>query len=419
MEKRSRKRVGAGFSKRESKVKVMKACGIVAEYNPFHNGHAYHLEEARKQTGAEVIIVVMSGNFLQRGEPAIIDKWSRAELALKGGADLVVELPVDYSVQPADFFAEGAVAILNALGCEAISFGSELGEGDSFKKAARVYMENKQIIDNAFKKQMKQSDHYAKNLSRVIQDLYPDFPVDLSQPNNTLGFSYAKEIIRHNYPLMLHSVKRLHSDYHEDKLNPSLKIGSATAIRNVLTDDSQDKARVKSYVSEETYTMLQSEQLVTWEDLFPYLRYQITVQSLSDLRSIYLMEEGLQYRVKEKIEDAASMTDFMERMKTKQLTWTRLQRICYHIMMNNKKVDMARRKHLMPAVRLLGFNSKGQQYIGEKKRAFKVELTSNVRKKQADVFYEDIRAGSVYRLASLNKIRHQDYYRKPVNLIDK
>lgn len=397
----------------------MKACGIVAEYNPFHNGHAYQLEEARKQTGADVIIVVMSGNFLQRGEPAIIDKWSRAELALKAGADLVVELPVDFSVQPADFFAEGAVAILNALGCDVISFGSELGNSDAFKQAAIDYLENEQTINETFKAQMKQSEHYAKNFSRVLEGLYKDFPVDLSQPNNVLGFSYAKEITRNQYPMHLHTVKRLHSDYHEDSLNPSLAIGSATAIRKVLNNHSQDWSRVKSYVPEETYAMLQSEKLVTWDDLFPYLRYQITLQSVPDLRAIYLMEEGLQYRIKDKIEEAASMTEFLERLKTKQLTWTRLQRICYHILMNNKKADMKFRQQKISTVRLLGFNSNGQKYMNENKDKFGVTIVSNIRKKQADMFYEDIRAGLVYRLASVNEIKHQDYYRKPVKLIDK
>lgn len=397
----------------------MKACGIVAEYNPFHNGHAYQLEEARKQTGADVIIVVMSGNFLQRGEPAIIDKWSRAELALKAGADLVVELPVDFSVQPADFFAEGAVAILNALGCDVISFGSELGNSEAFKQAAEDYLENEQTINETFKSQMKQSEHYAKNFSRVLKGLYKDFPVDLSQPNNVLGFSYAKEIIRNQYPMLLHTVKRLHSDYHEDSLNPSLAIGSATAIRKVLNDQSQDWGRVKSYVPKETFEMLQSEKLVTWDDLFPYLRYQITLQSVSNLLDIYLMEEGLQYRIKEKIGEAASMTEFLERLKTKQLTWTRLQRICYHIIMNNKKADMKFRQQKISTVRLLGFNSNGQKYMNENKDKFGVTIVSNIRKKQADMFYEDIRAGLVYRLASVNEIKHQDYYRKPVKLIDK
>lgn len=397
----------------------MKACGVIAEYNPFHNGHAYHLEEARKQTGADVMVVVMSGNFLQRGEPAIIDKWSRAELAITAGADLVVELPVDYSVQPADYFAEGAVSVLNALGCNVISFGSEQGESEAFKKAAEEYLENEQVINEKFKCQMKQSEHYAKNFSRVLDELYEDFPVDLSRPNNVLGFSYAKEIIRHEYPIKLHTVHRLHSDYNEVILNPAVAIGSATAIRKILTDETGNWDQIKKYVPEETFKFLQSERLVTWNDFFPYLRYQIAVQSLSELQSIYLMEEGLQYRIKEKIGQAASMTEFLELLKTKQLTWTRLQRICYHILMNNKKSDIKKRQKKIPAVRLLGFNAVGQRYMNEHKAEFSIPLVSNVKKKQAGLFYEDIRAGSVYRLASIEEIKHQDYYRKPVNLIDK
>lgn len=396
----------------------MKACGIIAEYNPFHNGHAYQLKEARKETEADVIIVVMSGNFLQRGEPAIIDKWSRAELAIKGGADLVVELPVDFSVQPADVFAEGAVAILNGLNCEVISFGSESGNSEAFKQAAEEYLANEKAINEAFKLRMKQSDHYAKNFSRVLTELYEDFPLDLSRPNNVLGFSYAKEVCKNEYPIDLHTVKRLHSEYDDEELDSSVSIGSATAIRKLLASNTQPWSQISQYVPESTLKVLESVKLMDWDAFFPYLRYQITVQSVSDLQSIYLMEEGLHYRFKDKIDKAQSMTDFLKQMKTKQLTWTRLQRICYHILMNNKKRQMNQRRAGKKAVRLLAFNSQGQKYMNENKERFKLTLVSNIRKKQAELFSEDIRAGLVYKLASGSEGQHQDYYRKPVKLID-
>lgn len=397
----------------------MRACGIIAEYNPFHNGHAYQLEQARKETAADILIVVMSGNFLQRGEPAIIDKWRRAELAIKGGADLVVELPVDYSVQPADVFAEGAVAILNGLNCDVISFGSESGSSNAFQQAAEEYLENEETINQAFKEHMKQSDHYAKNFSRTLDELYEGFPLDISRPNNVLGFSYAKEIYKNAYPIDLHTVKRLHSNYDDEQLNSSVNIGSATAIRKILASDRQAWSQISQYVPEATLKALESEKLMTWDAFFPYLRYQITVQSLTDLQSIYLMEEGLQYRFKDKIDKAQSMTDFLRKMKTKQLTWTRLQRICYHILMNNKKEQMKQRRTKYSAVRLLAFNSRGQKYMNENKEVFDLTIVSNIRKKQADLFSEDIRAGLVYRLASGSEGEHQDYYRKPVKLIDK
>lgn len=396
----------------------MRVCGIVAEYNPFHNGHQYHLEETRKKLKADVIIVVMSGNFLQRGEPAIVDKWSRARAALMNGADMVVELPTDFSVQPADFFAEGAVSILNSLGCDLISFGSEDGNSHAFREAADLYIENETELDDLFKQAHQQEKTYARNFSDVINTYFDQFPLDLTQPNNMLGFAYAKEIRRNRYDMTIETVPRKNSHYHDHELHSSFSIASATAIRRILIEKQQACTSVESFVPAEMYEALNSQPLISWEDLFLLLNYRLSVMSVEELSQIYLMETGLEYRLKEKINEAVSMKEFIEAVKTKQLTWVSLQRICCHILMNNTKQNMNMSEKKIDAVRLLGFTEAGRDYIGRHKKEWPVNLVSNLNKRNAANFKQDIKAGHIYRLADKEQIRHQDFYTKPINFID-
>jgi len=396
----------------------MRVCGIVAEYNPFHNGHQYHLEETRKKLKADIIIVVMSGNFLQRGEPAIVDKWSRARAALMNGADIVVELPTDFSVQPADFFAEGAVSVLNGLGCDLISFGSESGNSQAFREAADLYLENEAELDDLFRQAHQQKQTYAQNFSDVINTYFSQFPLDLTQPNNMLGFAYAKEIRRNGYDMSIQTVPRKNSHYNDNELDSSFSIASATAIRRTLLEKRDAFTAVETFVPAEMYDVLKNHPLISWENLFRLLDYRISVMSIKELSQIYLMEKGLEYRLKEKISDAVSMKEFIESVKTRQLTWVSLQRICCHILLNNTKqaINMAEKR--IEAVRLLGFTEAGRGYIGKHKNEWSIKLVSNLNKRTAPNFEQDIKAGHIYRLADKEQINHQDFYTKPINFID-
>ncbi|EXJ22864.1 UPF0348 protein family [Alkalibacterium sp. AK22] len=398
---------------------MMKVCGVIAEYNPFHNGHRHHLEEARRQTGADIIIVVMSGNFLQRGEPAIVDKWVRAEAALTYGADIVVELPVDHCVQPADHFAEAGVSILAGLGCELISFGSEAGEASSFTRAADLYLTHEEAINKELTATYKQDMTYAQNFSRVMSRFFQDFPIDLLQPNNILGFAYAKAIVRRNYPINLHTIPRLKSHYHDQSLDKEGTVASATAIRRNLLEEKFSAELASRYMPDLMTTYIKERPLVSWEAFFPLLNHQLIILPEEQLMETYLMETGLEYRLKNKIKEARSMQEFMENMKTRQVSWTTLQRLCLHVLLGNKTVEMHKRMRSIEAVRLLGFNASGRRYISKAKKTFQIELVSNVNKKTARMIEQDILAGEVYRLADKNRIRHQDFYTSPLNLIDK
>ena len=183
----------------------MKACGIIVEYNPFHNGHRYHAQQARQQSGAEVVIAIMSGNFLQRGEPALLDKWARAEEALQNGVDLVIELPTAWSVQSADYFAKGGIKLLQALQCESLCFGTDSTSAIDYAAFGQFVQENQSLIDQTFHALTDKQLSYPQKMTAVFRQVYPESRFDFSSPNHILGMSYAKENATYPTPMTLAS----------------------------------------------------------------------------------------------------------------------------------------------------------------------------------------------------------------------
>ncbi|WP_192982268.1 nucleotidyltransferase [Marinilactibacillus psychrotolerans] len=394
----------------------MEACGIIAEYNPFHNGHLYQLQEAKKRTGAEVIIVVMSGNFLQRGEPAIVDKWKRAQLALAGGADLIVELPVSYSVQPADLFAKGAIEILAGLGCASLSFGAESGNGETFKKAAKLLIEYSEDIDYQFKKQNEKGKPYAVRMEQAIAAVIPSFPINLSKPNNQLGLAYAKENYFHGDIFHFEVIGRKQADYHDVNLPNNTTIASATAIRKQLLNP-LNVQKSSRFMPAKSLELLDQSQLINWNNYWHLLKYQIISSSLDELQKIYQMEEGLENRLKKAAQSADSFERFIQTVKNKRMTRTRLQRLCIYVLLQIKQSDLTALNQI-PTSRILGFSPLGQQYLNKVKKTSSINLLTKINKRTKDDWSLDIKAGEVYQLALDNNKFKQDFNRKPLNIID-
>ncbi|HLR91640.1 MAG TPA: nucleotidyltransferase [Atopostipes sp.] len=391
----------------------MRACGIVAEYNPFHNGHAYQIEQVRKQLRPDVVIAVMSGNFLQRGEPAFLDKWTRTEMALAGGVDLVVELPVQFSTQPADYFAKGAIQILGDLNIDCLSFGVEEGLGEEFLQAARWMVENDALISHEMTKRGASDVPYAKRMEEVLSQLAPNFPLHLNSPNNQLGFAYAKEIVKQDLvdQIEIAPLIRKGTGYHEPSIKDGAHIASATAIRNAL----QKGEDVQAYLPKKAFDSMRGklEQAMTWDDYFDLLKYQLIVSSTRQLHDIYQMTEGLEYRLKDQIIEATSFEDFINRIKTKRYTRTRLQRLLTYVLLSFSKEEMEKSLDKRPAIRVLGFNKKGQAYLSEQKHALHTPLVSNVNQKTKEWLNFDILAGEIYALGHEN-IPNQDFKRHPI-----
>ncbi|KAA6452975.1 nucleotidyltransferase [Bacillus swezeyi] len=381
----------------------MKAVGLVVEYNPFHNGHLYHLKEAKAQTESDVAVAVMSGSFLQRGEPAIVSKWARTKMALMSGADIVVELPYAFAVQKAETFAKGAVSILNELGCRSLLFGSEHGNIQAFTTTAAYTMKHEETLNQEVKKQISMGLSYPAAMAKAFQTVAEgERMLDLSKPNNILGFHYVKTIMCERFRMEPKTVKRRSSDYHDSFLPQTSQIASATSIRKSLLEKGSLKDS-RSFLPEASADELNEYARIfgLWhspEDYFPFLKYSLYMMDTDELSQIYEVEEGLEHRVKKAIRKAGSFLEYMELLKTKRYTWTRLQRMNTHILTKTTKADIYRilGERRPPYLRLLGMTKKGQAYLADKKKSLSVPLITKIGSFSHPSLRLDIKAGQVY-----------------------
>ncbi|WP_026581522.1 nucleotidyltransferase [Bacillus sp. J33] len=386
----------------------MDAVGVIVEYNPFHNGHAYHLDQAKQASGAEIAIAAMSGNFLQRGEPALISKWKRTEMALKAGADIVFELPYQFAGQQADIFASGAVSILEAAGCSSLCFGSESGNIDSFHQTLSFLEKQNDAYHSRVKFHLGKGFSYPKATSLAFGDLQPNGDlIDLSKPNNILGFQYLKAAKSQKASMKLLTVARKNAGYHDEQFS-SDTIASATSIRKALFAGNGEIEAIRQYVPETTYSgLIEYKELFgsfhQWEDYWPFLKYRLIHLLPEQLRNIYEIEEGLEHRLLSAAMRSESFQQFMEEIKTKRYTWTRLQRACVHILTNTSKEEMPSEPGKAAYLRLLGMSSKGRNYLNKHKADFPVPLISRVSSEVANLLHLDIKATRVYAMGLQGK----------------
>ncbi|WP_347860675.1 nucleotidyltransferase [Salimicrobium sp. PL1-032A] len=375
----------------------MQATGIIVEYNPFHLGHLYHAEQSKKQTGADCTIAVMSGPFLQRGEPAIIDKWTRARAALSGAVDLVVELPHLFAVQHGDYFSKGAVETLNHLHVSSICFGSEQGTITPFLTSHKTWKENRHAFDRILTFHLDAGLSFPE-ASRLAYEAIGISELDVSRPNNILGYSYIKAIDRYAPAIQPATIKRLNSDYHDESMSGS--ISSATSIRNALHENGELTREIRQALPPSTIRALSDYRLNkglwhSWDHYFPLLQYLIQISSPEELREIHGMEEGLEHRIV-KAADSTSFQEMMEKVKTKRYTWTRLQRLFVHLLTNLKKKDSHLLDSPVPYVRILGMNETGRKYLSLQKKNINIPLVTQLKQLDDPVFNMDIKAQKAY-----------------------
>ena len=333
----------------------MKVCGVIVEYNPFHNGHKFHIEKAREISSADYVIAVMSGSFTQRGEPAIFDKFTRAKTAILGGVDLVLELPFCFSCAPAQFFSEGAVKTLSSTGTvDSICFGSECGDTSLLSKSDKAGEEIKDILAKGAS--------YPSACAAVS-----DFP--LSSPNDILGAEYLRAISLYAPEITPFTIKRNDSGYHSDK--PCGKFASASYIRNCIYDNGISS--VKEFLPNEVYEILKNEYSNRNYTDFSLLDSLILgkIRSGGNLKDSAYVAEGLENRFYDLSFSAGSIKELADSVKTKRYTYARLMRIlsCFAVGLTDKKLlefVTAGPRYL----RVLGSNNKGKHLLSEmKKRA--------------------------------------------------
>ncbi|MED3273771.1 nucleotidyltransferase [Bacillus thuringiensis] len=361
------------------------------------------MQQTKKLTQSDIIIAVMSGPFLQRGEPALISKWYRTKMALANGVDLVVELPYVFATQKAETFANGAISILNALHVSEICFGSEDGQIENFYNTISVQKNEEETFNCLVKQFMDAGNSYAKATSDAFSHiLTSEKNIDMSQPNNILGFQYIKAILSQNSSIQAQTIKRFASHYHDETFNDQ-HIASATSIRKQLFSEEGSFTTIEPFLPQATTSLLANYKqnygiLHNWEQYFSFFKYKLMTMSSGDLRHIYEIEEGLEHRILSKIQNSFSFYSFMEALKTKRYTWTRLQRACTHILTNTTKEEIrsANIEQHAPYIRLLGMSQKGQTYLSKNKK--KIELPILTHTKTFDHAALDIekKANSVY-----------------------
>ncbi len=360
--------------------------GIVVEYNPFHNGHLYHIEQARKITNCDLLIAIMSPTFMQRGEPAIINKFERTNFALEHGIDIIVELPSVYAIQSANHFAAGAIKLLNEFNIDYLVFGSENNDIESLKNAAQTSLLDEYQLK--VKDYLKEGIRYANACNMAFKD-YNINVVD--QANDILGLAYVQEIYKHKYKITPLSIKRT-NDYLATKITQ--EITSATSIRHALENslDIKETTPMKK--------VLNTNHLVYFNDYFLLLKYQLNILDHNQLKQIHGFDEGLEYLFKKHINDAKDIYDFIELVSSKRYPKTRIQRNIVYLITNLTK-DFLKQIEI-DYLRILGMNKQGQEYLKAVKTTTAYTILTTFSKHQNLGLDYEQKVTYVYALANKN-----------------
>lgn len=412
----------------------LKPVGIIAEYNPFHLGHTYHIEKAREITDSNLVIVVMSGNFIQRGEPALADKYTRAQMALKNGADLVIELPVIASCSSASYFAKGSMAILKELNVPAVCFGSESGNISELDILTDILINHSELLDSYIKEYVSTGISYPlarnKAIDKVINSSAntttsynaADYKNTLNLPNNILGIEYMLEIKKNKYNITPYTIRRQGNNYND--IDISETFSSASAIRNSIINlgtlpENTVPANVYSDLTE--YGKLHHfASIDDFSDIIRYrlleLKQDILVGRKNDIADLpeYLLNKLLKF-----FNNCHTASELIATVKTKDLTYTRISRALMHLILNITVSDYETFKNNpCKYIRILGFNEKGTSYLSLVKKNLNCPLISKPANFK-EYLTKDIFASDLYNMV-VNKYSKEplidDYRHKIIQI---
>ncbi|KFN01221.1 HIGH Nucleotidyl Transferase family protein [Bacillus clarus] len=370
------------------------------------------MQQTKKLTQSDITIAVMSGPFLQRGEPALVSKWYRTKMALAGGVDLIIELPYVFATQKAETFANGAISILDALGVSEICFGSEDGQVQNFYNTISLRKKEKDTFDRLVQQFMNAGNSYAKATSEAFSHILSrENTVDMSQPNNILGLHYIEAILSQKSSIHAQTIQRFVAHYHDETFQDQ-HIASATSIRKQLFSKNDTFTTIHPFVPNSTASLLEDYKqtyntLHNWEMYFPLFKYKLMTMSPQELQHIYEIEEGLEHRILSKIHSTSSFQSFMENLKTKRYTWTRLQRACTHILTNTTKEEMhkANIEQHAPYIRLLGMSQKGQTYLSKNKKKIELPILTHTKTYKHSILDIEKKANTIYFSALQEPLR--------------
>ena len=419
----------------------MKVTGIIAEYNPFHNGHLYQITEAKKRTNADFILVVMSGDFMQRGTPAIVNKWERTRMALSHGADLVLELPAIFATASANLFALGGISLLAKTGVVTdLCFGAETDCLSDFLSLAEFLNKEPDFFKEHLKDGLKSGISFpcarsAALSSESITDSLPASSYDLlSAPNNILGVEYCKILLQISSSIQPHIIKREGAAYNDTGFTESNRFASASAIRNFfLTEENICDERVFSFLPAASAQILRNEtknNALLSEDCFSaLLQYKLLSEENLGFSSYFDVNNDLSNRIRHALCAFSGWSDFALALKSKNITYTRINRALTHILLNitNEKLALAKTIQA-PYLRILGFSKNASPLLSALKRNSSIPIITKLAdaKKSLsltsyDILKTDIFASDVYRTAKAGKTGKydlNDYKQSPI-LVDR
>ena len=377
--------------------------GLIVEYNPFHNGHLHHIQEIDRLFEDNIKIAVMSGDYVQRGEPSLINKFEKTKIALSQGVDIVIELPAFYSTQSAEIFAKGSINLLNKLSCSHIVFGSESNDLDKLKRIAAISLTKE--FEHSLKKFLAEGFSYPTAFSKALFD-------EKLGSNDILALEYLKAIKAINPKIEAYCIKREKTGYYDDEKD---NFASATHIRKILLDYNKKKEdklnKIKNLVPEFSYKILEENFGVFsyLSDFYDLIKYNI-IKNHSNLKNIQDLEVGLENRLYKYSLENSNFDEFFNNILTKRLTISRLQRILLHSLFNLTETITEKVKNKIPFVKILGFSTKGQEYLNYLKKSDNYSerkiLTSNrnlkeiLNEEEIELFNFNELCSQIYRIKS-------------------
>ncbi|MDO5555098.1 MAG: nucleotidyltransferase [Clostridia bacterium] len=386
---------------------MSKILGIIAEYNPFHYGHLYHIQQSKKLINPDYTVCVISGNFVQRGEPSLIDKWSKTQIALKYGFDMVIELPTVYSISSAENFAEGAIKILDVFDDVTLSFGSEVGDLSILNEFVDILWNEPKEYLTILRHELAKGISYPKARDNALM-LYLNnvrkYANVLSNPNNILAIEYLKAIKKLKSKIKPITIKRIGTEYNSLILNGNF--ASATAIRNLINNNKDIKSLLPKtsfkIVSQNTKYGKIIKNLYAFEKEIIYTLRKMSIEEIHNLQDV---SEGLENLIKQAANSCNNLEDLIDIVKTKRYTRSRIQRILLYALLNITKKDIQISYKTKPYIRVLGITSRGKSLLAEINNSKCSVITSlkkfiiiNDNKVLKNMLEKDILATNIYTL---------------------
>ena len=374
----------------------MHKIGIIAEYNPFHNGHLYQIKEIKKRYPDSTIISVVSSSFTQRGDISLLNKWDKTKIALDNGIDLVIELPFVYSTQASDIFAEGSIKILNYLGIDTLVFGTERDTIEDLELLANIQINNKEYQEKV-KQYLSTGLNYATSTNKALEDITN---VKVDTPNDLLALSYIKQIKLNKYNIKYTNIKRTTS-YQECEIKNN--ISSASNIRK-MSADNQDIANLIPFDKKYLYK-------VSMNNYLDILKYKVLSEDIN-INKYQTVDEGIEGRIIDNITKVTTYEELIQNIKTKRYTYNKISRMLLHILTSFTKEEASNID--IDYIRVLGFTTKGQEYLSKIKKNITIPIITGYKKNISKVLDIEYRVTKIYSLFTSNNLIKKEYQIKPI-----